>query len=240
MKFVLGVIVAMAFLIAVNLGMIALDIDAGNVLNFTKDTAILNIGGSNSGTQFSVELFDVVVSDDTSMDEAAAMKAAEEEAAAMKAAEEEAAAMKAAEEEAAAMKAAEEEAAAMKAAEEEAAAMKAAEEEGFIPVPMSVDVELAIGSGVPGCEDKNECFLPPEVSIGIGGTVNWINDDAGHTVTAGDIQLDPAAVGVDFPNGFDSGFFLAGNTFSNTFDVAGEYPYYCQVHPWMQGIVSVQ
>ena len=41
---------------------------------------------------------------------------------------------------------------------------------------------------------------------------------------------------------FDSSLFMAGSTFSVKFDdfTPGEYPYFCMVHPWMQGIVTVQ
>jgi predicted secreted protein with PEFG-CTERM motif len=33
---------------------------------------------------------------------------------------------------------------------------------------------------------------------------------------------------------------MAGTTFSHTFESAGEFPYFCMVHPWMEGIVTVQ
>ena len=114
------------------------------------------------------------------------------------------------------------------------------EPEPEMELPLLVEVELGIGSGVPGCEETNECYIPYEVTIAVGGEVLWVNDDAGHTVTAGDIEGDKDLVGVDYPNGFDSGFYTAGNTFSHKFDVAGEYPYFCQVHPWMKGIVIVK
>ena len=40
------------------------------------------------------------------------------------------------------------------------------------------------GSSVPGCEETNECFIPYEVTIDVGGEVTWSNDDtAAHTVT---------------------------------------------------------
>ena len=32
---------------------------------------------------------------------------------------------------------------------------------------------------------------------------------------------------------------MAGTTFSHTFESAGEFPYFCMVHPWMVGIVTV-
>jgi predicted secreted protein with PEFG-CTERM motif len=33
---------------------------------------------------------------------------------------------------------------------------------------------------------------------------------------------------------------MAGTTFSHTFEAEGVFPYFCMVHPWMEGIVTVQ
>jgi len=95
-------------------------------------------------------------------------------------------------------------------------------------------VQNAPGSSVPGCEQTNECFIPNTVTIDVGSTVTWINDDtAAHTSTSG-----TSAGGPD--GNWDSGLVIAGSSFSNTFDQAGDYPYTCMVHPWMAGIVIVQ
>ncbi|WP_244443824.1 cupredoxin domain-containing protein [Candidatus Nitrosotenuis uzonensis] len=100
---------------------------------------------------------------------------------------------------------------------------------------MSAKVSIPSGSSVPGCEATNECYIPAEVTIGIGGTVTWTNDDtAAHTVTSGNINAGG-------PDGvFDSSIFMAGKTFEHTFDEAGEYDYFCIVHPWMTGKVIVE
>ena len=100
-------------------------------------------------------------------------------------------------------------------------------------IPESNTVKVAQGSGAPGCEETNECYLPYEVTIPVGGTVFWANDDsAAHTVTSGSMA--------DGPNGlFDSGLFMSGNTFKFTFDDSGIYDYFCMVHPWMTGKVIV-
>jgi plastocyanin len=99
--------------------------------------------------------------------------------------------------------------------------------------PFSGTISVPLGSSVPGCDATNECYIPADVSISVGETITWSNDDtAAHTVTSGS----PA----DGPDGnFDSSLFMAGTTFSNTFDSAGKYPYYCMVHPWMTGKVQV-
>jgi plastocyanin len=64
-------------------------------------------------------------------------------------------------------------------------------------------------------------FSPNPVEIKVGETVTWINDNSGrHTLTSKD--------GV-----FDSGMMGKGQSFSFTFDKAGEYPYFCEPHPNM-------
>jgi len=99
--------------------------------------------------------------------------------------------------------------------------------------PMSVDVSVPIGTAVPGCEETNECWLPQDVSINVGDTVIWTNDDtAAHTVTSGSPTYGPDGT-------FDSSLFMAGATFEVTFDDSGSYDYFCMVHPWMQGNVQV-
>ena len=98
----------------------------------------------------------------------------------------------------------------------------------------AVTVSTPEGTSVPGCETTNECYIPYEVTIDVGGMVTWSNDDtAAHTVTGGGAADGPSGV-------FDSSLFMAGTTFSHTFEEAGEYPYFCMVHPWMEGIVIVQ
>lgn len=100
-----------------------------------------------------------------------------------------------------------------------------------------VDVSAIAGSATPGCEETNSCFDPAEAIIDVGGEVTWTNDDtAAHTATSGDLKNDPDNVGTEF----DSSLFGPGKTFSKTFETAGAFPYFCQVHPWMTGVVTVQ
>ena len=83
---------------------------------------------------------------------------------------------------------------------------------------------------------ENDCFFVlKEVTIKKGDTVIWTNSDsATHTVTSGDVD-DPDTWG----RIFDSGLAKPGSTFEFTFDTADEYPYLCQLHPWMVGKVTV-
>jgi plastocyanin len=129
-------------------------------------------------------------------------------------------------------------AAAEMAAEEEAemAAEEAAEmaaEEAAQAVPQTHIVETAMGSGVPGCETSNACYLPADILISTGDTVTWDNVDiAAHTVTGGSPAEGPSGV-------FDSSLLMAGKDYSVTFDDAGNYDYFCMIHPWMTGSVAV-
>jgi Copper binding proteins, plastocyanin/azurin family len=43
------------------------------------------------------------------------------------------------------------------------------------------------------------------------------------------------------PNGiFDSGSFKPGKSWTHTFNNPGTYTYFCTIHPWMEGRVTVQ
>ena len=99
--------------------------------------------------------------------------------------------------------------------------------------PFTGIVSAPAGSSVPGCEERNQCFIPADVTISVGDTVTWSNDDtAAHTVTSGIASEGPDGI-------FDSSIFMAGTTFEYTFDEAGEFDYFCMVHPWMTGRVQV-
>ena len=99
--------------------------------------------------------------------------------------------------------------------------------------PKTETVSMPSGTSVPGCEETNTCFIPSSVTINVGDTISWSNDDtAAHTVTSGN----PA----NGPDGnFDSSLLMVGKTFDVTFDNSGSYDYFCMVHPWMVGEVQV-
>ena len=99
--------------------------------------------------------------------------------------------------------------------------------------PTTVHVEIPVGTSVPGCEEKNACYSPADITINAGDTVHWMNiDSAVHTVTAGTPA--DAQMGV-----FHSDLVMPGKTWDNTFDDAGSSDYFCMVHPWMTGSVKV-
>src|SRR5215218_2539906 len=98
--------------------------------------------------------------------------------------------------------------------------------------PLVTSVSIANGASVP----TNEEFFAPDVArITVGSMVTWKNDDtASHTVTSGTVRNNTPT-----PDGmFDSGILNAGDSFPFLFDKAGEYPYYCTIHPWMTAKVT--
>jgi len=96
-----------------------------------------------------------------------------------------------------------------------------------------VDINMVVGSSVLGCEEMNMCYMPYNAALDPDGEATWHNiDTAAHTVTSG-----TPAEGLD--DVFDSGLVPAGGMFSYKFEEAGTYDYFCMVHPWMTGIVTV-
>ena len=109
-------------------------------------------------------------------------------------------------------------------------------EESVMEVPaISTEiVSIPSGAGAPGCEETNECYIPAELTISAGTTVIWDNtDNAAHLATSGTPDGGPDGA-------FDSGMIMAGATFEQEFSDKGEFVYYCLVHPWMVGTVTVE
>jgi len=71
------------------------------------------------------------------------------------------------------------------------------------------------------------------VEILIGDTIVWKNADTSfHTVTSG-------SEAEGFDGLFDSKEFAPGKSFTYKFSEIGHYPYYCTLHPWMEGTIIV-
>lgn len=78
-------------------------------------------------------------------------------------------------------------------------------------------------------EIKNYAFAPAAVTVPVGTTVTWVNEDTvPHTVTA---KSGPAK--------FDSGQLASGASWSATFATPGTYDYYCADHPQMVARITV-
>jgi surface protein len=75
----------------------------------------------------------------------------------------------------------------------------------------------------------NMQFDPEELTISVGDTVTWTNNDGmSHTATS-----------TDGPESFDSGNIGSGNTWSFTFTEAGTYEYKCDYHSSMTATIIV-
>src|SRR5919106_558143 len=95
-----------------------------------------------------------------------------------------------------------------------------------------VSIVLGASSGL-----SNNAFQPNTVQVQVGDTVTWTNDDSQpHTVTSG-INGQPDGRFDSSPN-FNP-LLASGQTFEHAFTEAGEYPYFCLLHPNMIGTVSV-
>jgi len=79
-------------------------------------------------------------------------------------------------------------------------------------------------------------FVPSAVTIPPGTTVVWVNrDNTAHTSTSDGWRKSKNQA--DEWNSFP---LSPGQTFARQFDTRGTFPYYCMVHPYMQGVVTVQ
>jgi plastocyanin len=84
-------------------------------------------------------------------------------------------------------------------------------------------------------EMGDQAYDPNPVKVKVGNTVTWTNDDSQiHTVTSGSDSSDP-----NMGKEFDSSMLSQNQTFSHKFTTAGEFPYFCQLHPTMVGKVVV-
>ena len=80
----------------------------------------------------------------------------------------------------------------------------------------------------------DKAYSPNPAELKAGESVTWTNDDSQiHTVTSGAVGAE------DSGKVFDSGILSPKATFDFKFDQAGEYDYYCTLHPQMLGKVSV-
>jgi plastocyanin len=73
----------------------------------------------------------------------------------------------------------------------------------------------------------NFTFAPNELKLKVGDTVTWTNhDDIPHTVVSA--------------GKFRSKTMDTDDSFSFTFAAAGDYKYFCSLHPHMTGMIKVE
>ena len=94
-------------------------------------------------------------------------------------------------------------------------------------------VSIVVGASVPS---NGEFFKPSTIETKVGSMITWKNEDSSpHTVTSGLVENNSPKP----DSKFDSGIINPGGSFPFVFDKAGEYPYYCMLHPNMTGKVIV-
>jgi len=90
----------------------------------------------------------------------------------------------------------------------------------FIPAARAATVDVSI---------SGDAFHPQTITVSVGDTVRWTNDDAvEHTVTS--------------DTGAWTEIILPGGTGAHgsfTFNTANTYPYHCSIHTFMTGSVIV-
>ncbi len=95
-----------------------------------------------------------------------------------------------------------------------------------------IKVMIPDGAAIP--EDGQLYYDPENIDVEIGTTIVWDNvDNTMHTVTSGNPND-------GFDGVFDSDVMSAGDLYEFTFTEAGNYEYYCILHPWMVGTVNVE
>ena len=94
----------------------------------------------------------------------------------------------------------------------------AARDAGVLEDPMVVTVAGSVPPDTAAIHESHIKYAPKELTVPVGTTVEWINDESPkHTATADD-------------GSFDSATQAQGDTFSHTFTEPGTWLYYCRFH----------
>lgn len=92
----------------------------------------------------------------------------------------------------------------------------------------SSNAPVSVGGKTEAVAMRGSAFEPGNLQVPVGATVTWTNFDAvPHTASAKD-------------GSWDTGIFNSGESKSITFDKAGDYEYYCKVHPAMIAHLTVR
>jgi plastocyanin len=90
---------------------------------------------------------------------------------------------------------------------------------------------------IPGAAQQDSLYhyYPPSIAVSKGTEVSWFNGDTEqpHTVTSG--SPGDSETGMVF----NSGVMSYQRFFHFEFEQAGDYPYFCVIHPWRTGVVHV-
>jgi plastocyanin len=99
-------------------------------------------------------------------------------------------------------------------------------------IRLAVTAVMATQIHAAHCEDlavmiDNFTFEPAQLTVKVGTTVSWKNrDDIPHTVVSA--------------GKFRSKTLDTDDSFTFTFTAAGDYTYFCSLHPHMKGTIKVE
>lgn len=97
----------------------------------------------------------------------------------------------------------------------------------FAAVAALAPAALAASPAAATVHIRDFAFVPPTLTVVPGTTVRFVNDDTeAHTVTASD-------------RSFDSGGLDTGDSWTYRFASPGKFAYFCALHPYMHGVVTV-
>jgi plastocyanin len=97
-----------------------------------------------------------------------------------------------------------------------------------VETPSAGETAIKVAVNPAAIHIDNFSYSPPTLIVAPGTTVTWTNnDDDAHTVVEKDRKFKSAALDT-------------GETFSQTFSAAGEYEYFCSLHPRMVGKIVVK
>ena len=102
---------------------------------------------------------------------------------------------------------------------------------------LTYNINIPTGAASPDApyfwQSEKDGSTTGNIEIKVLDSIRWGNaDTAAHTVTSGTPEEGPDGI-------FDSSLFPPGKSFQFQFTEVGEYDYFCMVHPWMVGTVTV-
>ena len=101
--------------------------------------------------------------------------------------------------------------------------------------PQITKISIPAGAGI---TQSSQGFSPSSVTvvIGVNNTVNWTDND--DRMDANGYQPNHIVAAND--KAFTSGSLAVGDQFNYTYSAPGTYPYHCNIHAWMNGVVVVK
>ncbi len=101
-------------------------------------------------------------------------------------------------------------------------------------IPQASNIEYVIIPNGNNLQGNSGFYIPLNLEVKVGSTVVWQNDDSNaHTVQSQDKDGNPSGI-------FNSNVLQTGDAFEHKFTDTGEYHYYCTIHPWRVGLITVR